>query len=162
MFNAIRFKARHLTGALALIVALSAQNAALADPTLTYVTNADQSATHVVQPSDIVRIRHIDLPDYSNDLVRAGVQGTIEVQAHVGADGHVIDASIGSAEPQTLTKAEKLVLASVRAATFYPTIENGSATDTFVVIPFKFELVDRTVSTFPFKRVAKSRLARAN
>lgn len=160
MFAASCFKTRHLS-ALAFITVLSAQSA-FADPTLTYVTNADQSATHIVQPSDTTRIRHIDLPDYSNELVRAAVQGTIEVQAHVGADGRVIDAVIASAEPQALSKAEKNVLASVRSATFYPTIENGKAVDTLVMIPFRFELVDRTVSTFPFKRVAKSRLARVD
>jgi TonB family protein len=161
MFN-VCSKARHLSGALVLIATLSAHNAAFADPTLGHITTADQSATHVVQPSDIVRIRHLDLPDYSNDLVRTGVQGTVEVQAHVGTDGHVIDAVVARAEPHTLTKVEESVLASVRSATFYPVIENGKATDSFVVIPFRFELVDRTVSTFPFKRVAKSRLARVD
>jgi TonB family protein len=162
MFTSIQFKARQLSGALAVVVSLSAQTAAVADPAPTYITNADQSATLVAQPSDMVRVRHIDMPDYTNELVRSGVQGTIEVQAHIGADGRVIDAVVARAEPQSLSKAAKNVLASVRSATFYPSFENGKATDTLVTIPFHFQLADRTISTFPFKRVAKSRLVRAD
>jgi len=162
MFKFACLKARHLSGALTLIVALTAENAAFADPALTRITNADQSATHIVQPTDLVRIRHIDLPDYSDDLVRKGLEGIVEVQAHVDVDGHVTDALVTRAEPQALASVEQSVLDSVRSATFYPAFENGKPTDTVVSIPFRFALVDRTVSTFPFKRVAKSRLVRAN
>jgi TonB family protein len=160
MFDATRFKTRRPFGALALVVALSSQNAAFADPTLSHITDADQSATHGVQSSDIVRLRHMDLPDYTDDLVRSGVQGMVEVLAHVNAGGRVIDAAVAGADPRTLTTIQKNALASVRSATFYPAIENGKATETLVTIPFRFELTDRTVSTFPFKRVAKSRPAR--
>jgi TonB family protein len=162
MFHADRFKIHRLTGAVALIAALSAQSVAFADPALTRITSPEHAATQIVQPSDTVRIRHIDLPDYSNELLRHGVEGVIEVQAHVDADGHVTDALVTRTEPQALATVEQSVLDNVRSATFYPTFEDGKAIDTVVLIPFRFALIDRTVSTFPFKRVAKSRLARAD
>ena len=139
--------------------ALMINAAAVADPLTTITTNNDQTMAVAIQPAGSVRIRHLNLPKYSNAMVENGVEGVIEVQAHVDEAGRVTDATIARLDPPVLAAEENSVLKSVRSATFYPSSVDGKPTDSLVVVPFHFQLVDRTVSTFPFKRVAKSRIA---
>ncbi len=143
-----------------LAAVLATSGAAIADPVTTIVANNDQPFVQSIGNTNAVRIRHLNLPKYSSAMVESGAEGVVEVEAHIDRSGHVTDATIARLDKPGLSVVENSVLESVRAATFYPSYADGEPTDSVVMLPFQFRVVDRTVSTFPFKRVAKSKIAR--
>ena len=67
-----------------------------------------------------------EVAKYSNAIVEKGVEGVIEVQAHVDEAGRVTDATIARVDPPALAAAENSVLKSVQQRrTFYPSSANG-------------------------------------
>jgi protein TonB len=75
-------------------------------------------------------------PDYPAEARRAGVEGTVIVQALVGRDGRVKDARIVKTVPGLDEAAE----ACVRRWRFKPAMSKGQPVAVWVAIPVKFTL----------------------
>ena len=121
--------------------------------------SAESVAGYTPETAIPVRVRHLGVPEYPQTLVNKGIEGQLDVRAQIDQDGRVTEATIESANPPAVAQAQDVVLQSLRAASFYPVVANGQPTDASVIVPFRFQLVEKTVSTFPFKRVVKSRAA---
>jgi TonB family protein len=144
---------------LATVSTSGAVAAPLITVTLPATLSAESVAGYTPETAIPVRVRHLATPEYPQTLIKKGIEGQVDVRAQIDQDGRVTEATIERADPPAIAQAQDAVLHSLRAASFYPVIANGKSTDASVIVPFRFQLVEKTVSTFPFKRVVKSRVA---
>jgi len=75
-------------------------------------------------------------PAYPDDAIRARIQGTVLVQALVGADGHVKDTRVTKSIPRL----DDAAVACVRQWIFKPALSKGRPVAVWVAVPVKFTL----------------------
>jgi protein TonB len=75
-------------------------------------------------------------PVYPEDARKAGVQGTVMVQALLGVDGLVLDARVTHSIPML----DAAAVAAVRQWRFKPAMAGGKPVATWVAVPVKFTL----------------------
>lgn len=79
---------------------------------------------------------HKVAPSYPEDARRAGIDGTVLVQALIGKDGHVKDTRVTKSIPMLDAAAER----AVRQWTFVPAKSKGKPVAVWVAVPVKFRL----------------------
>jgi TonB family protein len=79
-------------------------------------------------------------PSYTSAAMRAGIQGSVEVEAVVGSDGSIADARVVRPLHVDLDEA---ALAAVRAWKFTPGLMNGKPVPVLVDIEMSFALSRR-------------------
>jgi len=80
------------------------------------------------------KIRHVP-PIYPADAVAAGVEGEVVIEAIIGTDGTVKDATVVKSVPML----EEAALGAVRLWQFTPTKLNGVAVEVIITVAVKFE-----------------------
>ena len=106
--------------------------------------NNDQTADRLPTPDEQVVVDEMPVlkemppPVYSDAARNASVEGTVQVQALVGKDGHVIRAIIENAEEFPLLASS--ALSAVQKAVFTPAMQNGKPVAVWVKIPIRFRL----------------------
>jgi TonB family protein len=82
-------------------------------------------------------------PHYPEDARRAGVTGTVLVQALVGRDGHVRDTRIIRSIPLL----DQAAIDAVRQWVFKPAAAKGEPVEVWVAVPIKFSIDGRSSPT---------------
>jgi protein TonB len=100
------------------------------------------STTASPKPGDYVYVEELPEaitrvpPHYPDDARRAGIWGTVMVQALVGQDGRVKDTRIVKSIPEL----DAAAMEAVRQWKFKPALAKGEPVEVWVGVPIKFSL----------------------
>ena len=78
----------------------------------------------------------IPVANYPEDAKKAGVQGSVEVEATVDPTGHVTDVRVTKSVPML----DAAAVAAAKASTFRPGIKDGTPVPVVVTLTFAFRL----------------------
>jgi len=84
---------------------------------------------------------------YPNHMREQGIEGAVEVRAHISETGEVVDVVVSTSLHPEL---DQIVTNAVKRTRFHPATRSGNPTDVWIAIPFIFALSDWQDDETPF------------